>query len=69
MVFWVVKACILIDGNHRRRVTRCLHLECWERKTSYLKMEAAYPSDTLIFSRNTSRRCCPEDRRVNTHCH
>jgi len=54
MAFWVVTVCILIDGNHRREVILCLHLECWERKTSDLKMEAACYCDTLVLSRNTT---------------
>jgi len=69
MAFWVVKACILIDENHRHEVTRCLHLECWERKTSDLKMEAACYCDTLVVSRNITLLYNQEDRLVNTHCH
>jgi hypothetical protein len=52
MACWVVEACILVDGSHRHEVTRCLHLECWERKTSDMKMEAACSCDTLVVNRN-----------------
>lgn len=69
MAFWVVKACILIGGNHHHGVTCCFHLEYWERKTSDLKMEAACSCDTLIVNRNTTLLYNQEDRHVNTHCH
>jgi len=66
MTFWVVKACILIDENRRHEVTRCLHLECWEGKTSDLKMEAACYRDRLVVSRNTTLLYNQQDLRVNS---
>jgi hypothetical protein len=69
MAFWVVKACILFDENHRHEVIRCPHLEGWDRKTSDLKMEASCCCDTLVVSRNTTVLYNQEDRRVNKHCH